>query len=99
MAFEVIWAPAARLDLKEISTFISEDKPAAARRFVNSLIHAVERLSYFPESGRIVPELDDPVIREVIRTPFRIVYRVNVQMRIVEIVRVWHAARGIPDIQ
>jgi plasmid stabilization system protein ParE len=28
----------------------------------------------------------------------RLVYRVKLQARIVEIVRVWHAARGIPQL-
>ncbi|MCF8111459.1 MAG: type II toxin-antitoxin system RelE/ParE family toxin [Desulfobacteraceae bacterium] len=59
----------------------------------------MERLVDFPESGRIVPEFGDPGIREVIRKPFRIVYRVRNDTNAVEIIRVWHAARGIPQIE
>jgi toxin ParE1/3/4 len=99
MAFELIWSPSAQLDLKDIAAFIADDSPSAAQRFVKSLFQVAERLADFPESGRIVPEFDDPGIREVIRRPCRIVYRINRTRRTVEIVRVWHAARGLPDIQ
>jgi plasmid stabilization system protein ParE len=99
MAFKLIWSPSARLDLKDIATFIAEDSPSAAERFVRNLFQAVERLGDFPESGRIVPEFGDPDIREVIRKPCRIVYRVRRRKRTLEIARVWHAARGTPEIQ
>jgi toxin ParE1/3/4 len=99
MAFKLIWSPSALLDAKDIAIFITEDSPMAAERFVESLFQIVERLADFPESGRIVPEFGNPAIREVIRRPCRIVYRVNHGSRTVEIVRVWHSARGTPDIQ
>jgi plasmid stabilization system protein ParE len=99
MAFKLIWSPSARLDLKDIATFIAEDSRSAAEKFVSSLLHAVEGLADFPESGRIVPEFNDPAIREVIRKPCRVVYRIDHKKRTVEIARVWHAARGAPVIQ
>ena len=99
MAFKLIWSPSAKFDLKDIATFIAEDSATAAERVIGRLFQAVERIADFPESGRIVPEFGDPVIREVILKPWRIVYRVDAGRRIVEIARVWHAARGIPDIE
>jgi plasmid stabilization system protein ParE len=99
MAFKLIWSSSARFDLKDIATFIAEDSPSAAEQFVRNVFQAVERLADFPESGRIVPEFDDPTIREVIRKPCRIVYRIDRRKRTVEIARVWHAARGTPVIQ
>jgi plasmid stabilization system protein ParE len=42
MAFKLIWSPSARLDLKDIATFIAEDSPSAAEKFVKSLLRAVE---------------------------------------------------------
>ena len=98
MAFRLIWSPTAKFDLKDIAAFIAEDSNSAAERFVRSLFHAVERFADFPESGRIVPEFNDPVLREIIRKPCRIVYRVDNRKRTIEIARVWHAARGTPDI-
>jgi len=98
MAFQLIWSPSAKYDLKDLTTFIAEDSPSAAKRFVKSLFQTVERLADFPESGRVVPEFNEPLIREVIRKPCRIVYRLDNDKQLIEIVRVWHAARGTPDI-
>ncbi|MFZ4396137.1 MAG: type II toxin-antitoxin system RelE/ParE family toxin [Kiritimatiellia bacterium] len=98
MACRLMWSPAARLDLRELFVYIAEDDPAVAAKFIRSLFHAVERLPSFPESGRIVPEFHDPEIREVIRRPCRIVYRIKDGSGLIEIVRVWHAARGFPEL-
>ena len=98
MAHRLTWSPSARFDLREIFAYIAEDDPIAAGRFIRRLFDAVERLQSFPESGRIVPEFGDPGIREVIRRPCRVVYRIKVDSGMIEIVRVWHAARGIPEL-
>ena len=37
-------------------------------------------------------------IREIIFKSYRIVYRLNHESRIVEVVRFWHGARGTPDV-
>ena len=63
------------------------------------LFQAVERLPHYPESGRVVPEFDDPTVREMVGKPCRIVHRVDHERRTVAIVRVWHAAGGVPDIE
>ena len=98
MAWELTWAPSARLDLRELASYIAESRPLAVGRFVRQVLQLAEQLADFPESGRVVPEFDDPSIREVIRRPCRIVYRVKSQEQTVEIVRIWHAARGIPEL-
>lgn len=99
MAFRLIWSPTARLDIKQITNYISENSPLTARRFIKKIFQTVERLTDFPESGRIVPEFENPEIREVIRSPFRIVYKFHSEKKIIEIVRVWHGSRGSPDIE
>ncbi len=98
MAWQVIWAPSARLDLKELASYIAESRPNAAAHFVRQVFQTVEHLADFPKSGRVVPEFDDPNIREVIRRPCRIVYRIKARERIIEIARVWHGARGVPQL-
>ncbi len=98
MAYRLIWSPSARFDLHEISAYIAEADPIAAAKFIRGIFNTVERLPCFPESGRIVPDFGDPSIREVIRRPCRIVYRIRHSDEVVEIIRVWHAARGIPEI-
>jgi len=59
-------------------------------------VAGVERLETFPESGRIVPELDRPEIREVIVKPYRVVYRYRGEA--VEIATVFRSSRQIPEI-
>ena len=48
-----------------------------ARLVTEGLVHAVDRLHDYPLSGRVVPELDQPTVREVIAGQYRIVYRVT----------------------
>ncbi len=98
MAFELIWSPTARFDLQDIVAYIAEDNPQAARQFVKNLFQVIERLEDFPESGRIVPEFGEHSVRAVIRRPCRIIYRIDQTKLTVELVRVWHTARGTPDI-
>lgn len=98
MAYGLIWSPIARLDVRGLRAYISESDPIAARQFVRQIFRAVEHLPDFPESGRIVPEFNRPDLREIIRRPCRIVYRVKHEQRVIEIARVWHAARGAPQV-
>jgi toxin ParE1/3/4 len=55
------------------------------------VLTAVERLVDFPNSGRVVPERKDPVIREIVFGSYRIVYRFK--GKIVEVLTVYHGAR------
>ena len=90
------WSPQSLDDIESIRAYISQDSPAYADLVVRRLMASVDRLRIFPESGRIVPERNDPEIRELIVRPYRIVYRVLPDK--VEIVTVFHAARLFPDI-
>lgn len=44
-----------------------------------------------PQSGRVVPEIKDPTVREVIQGSYRIVYRLIREE--IHIITVHHAAR------
>lgn len=98
MAHRLTWSPTARQDLRELVAYIAEADRQAAGKFARGIFQAIERLIQFPQSGRIVPEFDDPAIRELINPPCRVVYRVDPHAATVEIARVWHAARGIPQV-
>lgn len=99
MACRLIWAPSARLDLKEIASYVAEFRPITSTRLIRAIFRRVERLAEFPQAGRIVPEFGEPSIREIVCRPFRIVYRVMPDEGVVEITRLWHAARGTPQIE
>lgn len=78
--------------------FIARDNPERAMSFGYELISETDRLRDFPDLGRIVPEYENQRLREIIFSPYRIVYRVNHDRKICEIARVWHSARGVPPL-
>ena len=92
----LIWSPQSLRDMESIRVYIAESSPLYADLIVRRLVAAVERLSAFPESGRIVPERNAPGIREVIVRPYRVVYRVR--PGVVEIATIFRASRLFPDI-
>ena len=71
---KVIWTANAVDDLEQIAKFIERDSVHYARAVVSRLYNAVGRLARFPPSGRQVPEVDDPSMREVIADGYRIIY-------------------------
>ncbi|SFR43806.1 ParE toxin of type II toxin-antitoxin system, parDE [Marinobacter gudaonensis] len=72
---EVIWTEPALQELDAIAEYIALDNPAAASDLVQQIFNKTERLEYFPQSGRIPPELPNSVYREVVVPPCRIFYR------------------------
>ena len=90
---ELIWSPRSITDLEEIRAFIEADSPAWADLTGRRLVAAVERLQRCPDSGRVVPERQSPLLREVVSGNFRIVYRRG-QTR-VEIVTVFRGSRDL----
>jgi toxin ParE1/3/4 len=71
--------------------------PEVGKRIVRELVRHIERLRDHAEMGGIVPEFEEPSLRELIHPPFRIVYRR--EPRLVHIVRVWRGERHLtlPD--
>ncbi len=98
MAFHVTWSRTAKEDFKEIVEFISLDDPSAAARLADRILARIERAAEMPFSNRVVPEKDDESVREAIMRPYRIVYLVDERGAAIHVLRVWHAARGVPDL-
>ena len=45
---------------------------------IDDAFNATDNLEIFPEMGRVVPERNDPSIREIIFGSYRIMYKVEV---------------------
>ncbi|HYN76674.1 MAG TPA: type II toxin-antitoxin system RelE/ParE family toxin [Lamprocystis sp. (in: g-proteobacteria)] len=89
---KVTFAESALSDLAGIREWYAEEGvPEVGARFVAEIFQRVEMLGDHSEIGRIVPEFDQPFLRELIHPPFRIVYRRD-PLR-VRIVRVWRSER------
>jgi plasmid stabilization system protein ParE len=71
---KIVWSPLALERVEDTARYIAEDNPDAAVRWVEDLFSAVERLADFPESGRMVPEVGSPRIRELIFGTYRVIY-------------------------
>jgi len=98
MAFKIIWSRQARDDLRDIVSFIAANNRPVAESFGCRLMAKVDLLAQFPRIGRVVPEEQDENIREIISPPYRIIYRVLAENHVVAVARVWHGARGEPEI-
>ena len=71
----VTWHPDALTDIDHISRYIARDSPRHGKRFAKRVFAATDRLSGYPGSGRIVPELEKPEVREILVGDYRVIYR------------------------
>jgi len=87
----VRWTAPAKRDLKKIHAFIAEDSKIYAKKVSQDIIAATEKLNQFPEIGRMVPELEEPNIRELIVYSYRLVY--EIKSKNVDILTIIHGKR------
>jgi plasmid stabilization system protein ParE len=97
MGYQVTLSPSARRDLRDIVRYISFDSPDRAIAFGQFLVSNTKRLADFPQLGRVVPEFENSLIREIVVRSYRVVYRINEENQRIGVVRFWHAARGNPE--
>jgi plasmid stabilization system protein ParE len=93
----LIWSPRSLLDLEGIRDHIAQDSEVYASLVVQRLLAAAERLLDFPKQDRVVPEIGDEALRELIVRPYRLVYRISEDDRI-EIVTIFRASRLLPEV-
>jgi plasmid stabilization system protein ParE len=78
--YEVLWSHVAEKDLAEVIGFIASESVPQALSVLRKIRNRGAGLYSFPERGRIVPELHEQgisVYRELITSPWRIVYRIS----------------------
>ena len=85
------WTPQALDDVDAICKFIARDSLRYAQLFAIQVFKSVERIEVFPKSGRIVPEVGQEDVREIIIGNYRLIYRILDDD--VEILTVYHSAR------
>ena len=73
----LVWSDQAEADLAAIHAYIARDSERYAQVTVERLIAAVDRLLLWPRSGRVVAEIGDEDLREIVVAPYRIVYRLH----------------------
>ncbi len=85
-------AESALADLDSVRDWYAEQGvPDIGEGFLSEILDRVNSLRDHPEMGRVVPEFDQPTLRELLHPPFRIVYRLEKAKLF--IVRVWRSER------
>ena len=92
---KVVWSPLADEQVDDAVAYISGDNPTAALQWLERLLDRTKSLATFPDSGRVVPELGRQDIREIIVSPYRVMYRRKDDL--VEIAAVRHEAREFDE--
>jgi toxin ParE1/3/4 len=88
----ISWTENAKNDLISIAEFIAKDSVKFARITIREIRQATQNLKNLPNLGRIVPEVNDQRIREIIHKNYRIIYWVK-NAETIEILTVHHSAK------
>jgi toxin ParE1/3/4 len=93
----VSWTDQGWDDLDSICLFIARDSPRFSEVVAQRIFQTTQRLADFPRMGRIVPEIGQSHIREVLVHGYRIIYRLLEDE--VEIITIHHGARPLEGIE
>ena len=86
------WSPRARDNLRRITDYIARDSYKNAKSFLEQIFDHTENLKLFPHMGKVVSDLKDPNIRELLfKKNYRIIYRVLEKK--IQIITVRHTKR------
>ena len=89
---KVIWSDTAVQDLNDIGNYIAKDSERYAEITVERLFNAVDILETHPKVGKMIPEFENELLRELIRGNYRIVYHIVNDLRI-DIITVHNCTR------
>lgn len=91
---QIKWTNIAVNDLKGIYDYISLDSIQYAKIQVIKLKLRTKILKYQPLSGKIVPEYNNEIFRELIEGNYRIIYKI-VSKNQIDILTIHHSARDL----
>jgi addiction module RelE/StbE family toxin len=89
---ELIWAPSALNDIKNIAAYVSKDSIQAAENLVQLFFDKANVLIKHPEFGKPVKESNSPNFREILVSRYRIIYEM-IDVSFIHIITVHHQSR------
>ncbi len=89
----VHWTDTAQAHLDAVHAYITQDSAEYANRTIDRITRRSQQIADFPLSGRRVPEYDMDQVREVIETPYRIIYHIKPEQ--IDILAVIHGSMNI----
>lgn len=88
----IFFSKSAIKDLEQIKEYyLDQGVPYIGIDFITAIVEHVETLTKHPDIGRMVPEFNDELIRELIHVPFRVVYLR--ESKKIKVIRVWRSER------
>ena len=93
---EIIWTNQALHKLNKFIDYIARDDVTTAEKWALKVIKKTDQLIEQPESGRIVPEYNEPNLRELIFGNYRVIYRIRKEDNTIYIQTVWHVRQDPP---
>lgn len=96
MARKVVWTSEADTDLESIAGYIAKDSSFYAAAFVREIKEASITLGTFSERGRVVPEVNQPNIRELLVRDYRLIYKIEESR--VAVLALIHGARDLKKL-
>jgi addiction module RelE/StbE family toxin len=88
------WTLQSKEDLKEIADYISRHSKRYAKLQVDRLQKRTKVLKTQSRSGKIVSEINNEIIRELIMGSYRIIYKI-VSVDQIDILTIHHSARDL----
>ena len=73
----VIWTDSAKHALDEVIAYISQESPDPAVRVLTRALDTAASLSTLAERGRVVREIGESTLRELLVYDYRMLYRVR----------------------
>src|SRR5688500_1542129 len=83
-------------DVEALEIYVSEQSPSRAKKLTKEIFARARSLATMPRRGRVIPELGDPNLRELIVGDCRLTCVIVDYKAIVEILALLHASRAFP---
>ncbi len=96
MEYTIEWSPEADEDLELIAEYISRDSPFYASAVIANIFSVAKTISQQPFIGRMVPEINNKMIRERFVYSYRLIYQIKEKK--ITMVSVIHGKRLLENI-
>ena len=80
---QIVWTRRARDGLDDAVGYIAKDSPQSALELLEQALAMAQSLERLTERGRMVPELRDSSVRELLVGRYRLVYEVTTSRAVV----------------
>ena len=98
MDYTVVWSGEALDDIDALAEYIARDSVFYAQQVAAKIIESGDTLVAQHTRGRVVPELNDPAIRELFVYSYRLLYEINDVEREIHMLAVLHGKRLLSSL-